>query len=229
MVARCNEEIKRRTRRIFPKAASCRRLIRALAVETHEQWLEANSYVDMDLLKEQRQLTLSLAACRGGHDPKAVAARPGGRQPLTLNVPPLPAKEAKLYYPGGAVDYIEANGLAGNLLVSLNWGEYGFWRLYPQVLVAPDGRYETAYAAQVLAETFAIEDAQPGWAQLLRAYAPDLVLVNTRSRLYPELLKQREWQVLYRDARAAWFGQAAEFGKGSVSEKQPKREGNGDC
>jgi transposase-like protein len=64
MLERFNEEIKRRTRvvRIFPNAASCLRLIRALAVETHEQWLEANRYLNMDLLKEQRKLQLSLAA-----------------------------------------------------------------------------------------------------------------------------------------------------------------------
>jgi len=62
MLAKCNEAIKRRTRRIFPHAASCLRLIRALAVETHEQWVEANRYLNMDLLKQQRQLTLSLAA-----------------------------------------------------------------------------------------------------------------------------------------------------------------------
>lgn len=64
MLERFNEEIKRRTRvvRIFPNAASCLRLIRALAVETHEQWLEANRYLNMDFLKEQRKLKLSLAA-----------------------------------------------------------------------------------------------------------------------------------------------------------------------
>jgi putative transposase len=42
MLGRLNEEIKRRTRvvRIFPNQESCLRLIRALAVETHEGWLE---------------------------------------------------------------------------------------------------------------------------------------------------------------------------------------------
>jgi len=36
-------EIKRRTHvvRIFPNPESCLRLVRALAVETHENWLEA--------------------------------------------------------------------------------------------------------------------------------------------------------------------------------------------
>ncbi len=64
MLERFNEEIKRRTRvvRIFPNAASCLRLIRALAAETHEDWLEASRYINMDLLKEHKKLRLSLAA-----------------------------------------------------------------------------------------------------------------------------------------------------------------------
>jgi putative transposase len=64
MLERFNEEIKRRTRvvRIFPNEASCLRLIRALAAETHEDWLEANRYLNMDLLKEHKKLRLSRAA-----------------------------------------------------------------------------------------------------------------------------------------------------------------------
>jgi putative transposase len=64
MLERFNEEIKRRTRvvRIFPNMASCLRLIRALAAETHEGWLEASRYINMDLLKEHKKLRLSLAA-----------------------------------------------------------------------------------------------------------------------------------------------------------------------
>ena len=42
MLERFNEEIKRRTRvvRIFPNRASCLKVLRALKVETHEDWLE---------------------------------------------------------------------------------------------------------------------------------------------------------------------------------------------
>src|SRR5436305_1151344 len=48
MLERLNEEIKRRTHvvRIFPNAESCLRLVRALAVEAHENWLEANRYLN---------------------------------------------------------------------------------------------------------------------------------------------------------------------------------------
>ena len=48
--------------RIFPNHDSCLRLIRALAVETHEDWLEANRYLNMDYLKELKKEQLRKAA-----------------------------------------------------------------------------------------------------------------------------------------------------------------------
>ena len=57
MLERLNEEIKRRTLvvRIFPNEESCLRLIRALATETHENWIEATRYLNMELLKDHRK------------------------------------------------------------------------------------------------------------------------------------------------------------------------------
>ena len=54
MIERLNEEIRRRTYvvRIFPDEASCLRLVGALCVEKHEEWLEASRYLNMDHLKE---------------------------------------------------------------------------------------------------------------------------------------------------------------------------------
>ena len=48
------EQIKRRTLvvRIFPKAESCLRLIRALEAEMHENWIKATKYLSMEFLKE---------------------------------------------------------------------------------------------------------------------------------------------------------------------------------
>jgi transposase-like protein len=64
MIERLNEELRRRTRvvRIFPNAASCLRLTRALCAETHEAWLEDNRYINMDLLREERKEQLRKAA-----------------------------------------------------------------------------------------------------------------------------------------------------------------------
>ncbi len=43
--------------RIFPNEASCLRLVRALAVEIHEQWIDENRYLDMELLREHLKST----------------------------------------------------------------------------------------------------------------------------------------------------------------------------
>lgn len=55
LLERLNQEFKRRTHivRIFPDEPSCLRLIRALAVETHEEWIDANRYLNMEPLREQ--------------------------------------------------------------------------------------------------------------------------------------------------------------------------------
>jgi putative transposase len=57
MLERLNEEIKRRTHvvRIFPNEASCLRLVRALAQEIHEDWIEDSRYLNMELLKEHKK------------------------------------------------------------------------------------------------------------------------------------------------------------------------------
>ena len=61
---RLDEKIKRRTHvvRIFPNPASCLRLVRGLAVEMHENWLEAHRYLNMDDLREHKKEALRMAA-----------------------------------------------------------------------------------------------------------------------------------------------------------------------
>ncbi len=56
--------MRRRTRviRIFSKEASCLRLIRALAVETHEGWLEDSRYLNMEYWREHCKQALRQAA-----------------------------------------------------------------------------------------------------------------------------------------------------------------------
>jgi transposase-like protein len=57
MLERLHEEIKRRTQvvRICPNAQRCLRLIRALAVATHENWLEQHRYLNLEKLLTLRQ------------------------------------------------------------------------------------------------------------------------------------------------------------------------------
>lgn len=58
MLERLNQELKRRTHvvRIFPNEASCLRLTRAVAIEIHEDWIEATRYLNMEFLREHQKL-----------------------------------------------------------------------------------------------------------------------------------------------------------------------------
>jgi len=64
LLERLNEEIKRRTLvvRIFPNTPACLRLVRALAVEMHENWIEATRYLNMEFLKEHKKELMRQAA-----------------------------------------------------------------------------------------------------------------------------------------------------------------------
>ena len=54
LLERFNQEIKRRTLvvRIFPDEESCLRLVRAVAAEQHEEWMEGSRYRQTELLRE---------------------------------------------------------------------------------------------------------------------------------------------------------------------------------
>jgi putative transposase len=67
LLERFNQEIKRRTLvvRIFPDEASCLRLVRAVAAEQHEEWMEGSRYLNAALLREQikpMKPTIAIAA-----------------------------------------------------------------------------------------------------------------------------------------------------------------------
>jgi putative transposase len=64
LLERLNQEIKRRTHvvRIFPSPASCLRLVRALAVEMHEEWLEGPRYINIEDLREHKKQQMRAAA-----------------------------------------------------------------------------------------------------------------------------------------------------------------------
>jgi putative transposase len=70
LLERLNQEIKRRTLlvRIFPDEASCLRLVQALAVETHEEWVDENRYLNMDLLREHLKRPASARKLPNRHD-----------------------------------------------------------------------------------------------------------------------------------------------------------------
>jgi hypothetical protein len=125
--------------------------------------------------------------------------------PFSLRLPPIPEKaaESPFYYPLGAMDYLRRHGLGGKILVHFDWGEYLIWDLYPHCQVALDGRFETVYPPEVAKEYFDFILATPRWRQFLLHYPPDLILVDSRSRVYALLRAEPGWRLAYADQGCA--------------------------
>jgi hypothetical protein len=127
--------------------------------------------------------------------------------PLKLEVPREPDLTGipGPYYPVGAIDYLEQHRLGKKLLVHFDWGEYCLWRLYPQCLVAIDGRYETVYPVAVHKEYFDFLAGRKSWRNFLADYPPDLILIGNGSRIYGLVSGDPEWRQVYADPGCALF------------------------
>jgi hypothetical protein len=108
-------------------------------------------------------------------------------------------------FPAGAVHWIKANQIQGNILPHFDWGEFLIWNLYPGCRVAMDGRYETVYQDQVSHEYFDFLMGRDNWATFLKKYPHDMVLIIPYTRTYWLMLKEPDWHVAYRDGGSILF------------------------
>ncbi|MGO8762474.1 MAG: hypothetical protein ACLQUS_10855 [Desulfobaccales bacterium] len=151
------------------------------------------------------------------------AYRLASHNPLRLEIPEEPSLAIRPapYYPVGALDYLEQRHLGKKLLVHFDWGEYCLWRLYPQCLVAIDGRYETVYPEALHKEYFDFLMGREGWRKFLADYPPDLILIELRSRVYGRLSGDPEWRQVYADPGCALFRRGGQVPPGPPAPRSP--------
>ena len=101
-------------------------------------------------------------------------------------------------YPVGPVEYLAEQKFSGNLMVPFRLGAYVTWKLFPDVKVALDGRYEETYPNEVVERIFRFYEARPAWQTALTTYATDAVLIP-RDAPISEQMAETNWQRTYRD------------------------------
>jgi hypothetical protein len=129
--------------------------------------------------------------------------------PYTLNrFPAFHYLTAEYSYPVDMLNFIEANGIRGNVYALYNWGGYIHWRTDGGLKVFIDGRADTVYDADTYRDYVTVLSFGPGWMSLLEDSAADYVLwPQTRSggqRKLQELLNTGRWRPIYRDS-VAWL------------------------
>jgi hypothetical protein len=129
------------------------------------------------------------------------------RSPFALETPPRQNEEdtSRVYYPIGAVDYIKAHDLKGNILPVFGWGEFIIWTLYPSCRVGMDGRYETVYADDLCKEYWDFHFGEDTWRTFLYKYPHDMILVKTKSRTHNLLQNEPGWKEVCADVGCALF------------------------
>ncbi|TMA73655.1 MAG: hypothetical protein E6J72_19485 [Deltaproteobacteria bacterium] len=117
----------------------------------------------------------------------------------TLGVPANPGDHPQVVYPVGALAYLEAQHVAGNLFVPFEYGAYVSWMLYPSIKVSLDSRYEAAYPTTLLDEHLTLYGARPGWLTVLERYPTDAVLVPRGAPVEATLATDADWPRVYED------------------------------
>jgi hypothetical protein len=111
-------------------------------------------------------------------------------------------------FPVAATTRLARSGVAGNLAVDFDWGEYVLWHVGPRVKVSVDGRRETVYSDAAYEENVQFTNGAGQWDRLLTQHSTDLALISTRARVFSLLSQRPDWELLMEDASSgsALFG-----------------------
>jgi hypothetical protein len=134
------------------------------------------------------------------------------KHPLNLETshPPEATSRPGQYYPVGAIKYLRAHRVSGNLLTEFGWGEYLIWTLYPQCRVALDGRYETVYPPRVAEKYFNFIKQVGERTKFLEDFPPDLILLASGSKARDFISSRPQWRQIYADTGSVLFSRAPE-------------------
>jgi len=116
-------------------------------------------------------------------------------------------------FPQGAVDYLKSHSVQGNIMTPFHCGAYVSWEMYPDVRVSLDGRYEVAFAEEVMPVHQGFYDALPGWQTMLDRYDHDYILVPQDAAVRKYLLgdtasRLEGWRLVYQDDAYAILSRA---------------------
>lgn len=153
----------------------------------------------------------------------AALARPGGalrgRVPALLAplaalglavwwLAPYPRSSAAFHYltedlefPVDTLDFVEANGLSGNVFAFYGWGGYVDWRTDGRLRVFIDGRGETAFADETFARYLDVVGRRPGWIDVIERSGADFVLWPKweLADVADDLVRTGRWRPLHDD------------------------------
>lgn len=119
-----------------------------------------------------------------------------------------PTLPASITMPQGAVAFMRAHRLSGNILCNFAWGEYLIFHMAPGSTVFIDARYDMVYPKAVIRDYLAFYMGSRDGSRMLAGYPHDYVLIRPGSPAYHMMRAQHGWQIIYSDQVAALFARS---------------------
>lgn len=154
---------------------------------------------------------LYTAAGRCGALVSCVLLAVGFLQLLVLTVSSATYRLDYKNFPIGAIEWLRAQDTQGRLLVDFNNGSYALWRLYPNMKISVDGRYEECYPDETVRDNaLAFRPELAAGRTALERMDPTHILLQLRDGVTnPETAFGEGWKVTYRDPQAVVLIQTA--------------------
>ena len=107
--------------------------------------------------------------------------------------------------PFGAVTYMKATGMQGNLFLPLWWGSYATAQLFPHILVSMDGRNVSLYPRDMVLENLLFFTSPEGDIDAPWQYSTDFLLVPRDAPVFSRVSADSRWRPQFEDDDAVLF------------------------
>ena len=125
--------------------------------------------------------------------------------PYPLQAPPaFHYLTAEYSYPVDLMNFVEVNGIEGDVYAYYNWGGYLHWRTGGSLRVFIDGRANTIFDADTYNDYVAVLTSAPDWIRRIENSGAAFVLwphfQNDGQQKLHDLLQTGRWRPVYRDS-----------------------------
>ena len=129
-----------------------------------------------------------------------------------------------LDYPSGAVAFMKAHRIQGNILSSFRWGGYLMSHMGPESKVFMDERWNLLYPHEVMEEFIRFDQAQPAASAVLNEARNDFILVPPNSKSYGVVTGDSHWKVMFADPVSVLFARQSFRATPAIRIDRPSRQ-----
>lgn len=108
-------------------------------------------------------------------------------------------------YPLREIEFLRVNNLKGKLFVNFGYGSYASYKLYPNIKIFMDGRYEEVYPVKyvdIMKQFYIVQTKNP---IVLNYFTPDYFIIEKVYPAYNFLKSEKEWKLVFDSSNFGLF------------------------